>query len=119
MFRGIIMIGAGIAIIIFNAASESTKLVLKGTHIDFGYVAIAIGVVLLIIDISRSSSQKEKMNELKKIFGESHDEVKKRLASGTSAEEVVKWLEDNKNLNRGAAVEFVKVVAREIKSETS
>lgn len=48
MVKGIIWIVVGIGIIIFNALSTTTKLVIRGTGIDFGYLAIVIGVIVII-----------------------------------------------------------------------
>ena len=48
MVKGIIWIVVGIGVIIFNALSTTTKLVIRGTGIDFGYLAIVIGVIVII-----------------------------------------------------------------------
>ena len=49
MVQAIICIVVGIGIIIYNATSTTSKLVLRGTGIDFGYLAVALGVILLIM----------------------------------------------------------------------
>lgn len=56
MIGAVIWIAAGIAIILYNNFGGSdTKWVVVGTkNLDFGYVAIAVGVVLLIVRGIRS-----------------------------------------------------------------
>ena len=49
MVQAIIWIVVGIGIIIYNASSTTSKLVIRGTGIDFGYLAIAVGVISLIV----------------------------------------------------------------------
>ncbi len=49
MVQAIICIVVGIGIVIYNATSTTSKLILRGTGIDFGYLAIGIGVILLIM----------------------------------------------------------------------
>ena len=49
MVQAIICIVVGIGIVIYNATSTTSKLVLRGTGIDFGYLAVALGVILLIM----------------------------------------------------------------------
>lgn len=51
MIRGIIWIIVGIGILVFNALSKTTKLVIRGTGIDFGYLAIVIGVIVIIYSL--------------------------------------------------------------------
>jgi len=51
LIRGIIWIIVGIGILVFNALSKTTKLVIRGTGIDFGYLAIVIGVIVIIYSL--------------------------------------------------------------------
>ena len=57
MVQGIIWIVVGIGIIIFNTLSKTSKLVIRGTGIDFGYLAIVIGVVVIIIALVRKKGK--------------------------------------------------------------
>lgn len=57
MVKGIIWIVVGIGILIFNALSTTTKLVIRGTGIDFGYLAIVIGVVVIIISLVKKKGK--------------------------------------------------------------
>lgn len=49
MGHRIFWIIVGIVVLIINANSETSKLVIKGTDIDYGYLAIILGVIFFIV----------------------------------------------------------------------
>lgn len=54
--KGIIMIVVGVAITMYNHSSGNSKLVFKGTHFDFGYVVIGLGVLSLLSSLFSSNT---------------------------------------------------------------
>jgi len=48
MKKGLIWIAVGIGIMAYNYMSADGMLVLMGTNIDFGYIAIGIGVISMV-----------------------------------------------------------------------
>jgi hypothetical protein len=48
MKKGLIWIIVGIGIMAYNYMSADGMLVLRGTNIDYGYIAIGIGVIIMV-----------------------------------------------------------------------
>ena len=57
MVKGVIWIIVGIGILVFNALSTTTKLVIRGTGIDFGFLAIVIGVGVIIYSLVKKKGK--------------------------------------------------------------
>lgn len=57
MIKGVIWIIVGIGILVFNALSTTTKLIIRGTGIDFGYLAIVIGVIVIIYSLVKKKGK--------------------------------------------------------------
>ncbi|MFH1844543.1 MAG: hypothetical protein ABIF77_15190 [bacterium] len=61
MIRVFIWTAIGIGIIIYNHSGTDTQLIIRGTGIDFGYLAIGVGVFHLIrVALTRSSGKSGK-----------------------------------------------------------
>ena len=50
MKKGLIWVAVGVGIMIYNHMSAGGMLVLRGTNVDFGYIAIGIGVISMIAE---------------------------------------------------------------------
>jgi hypothetical protein len=48
MKKGLIWIVIGIGVIVYNHVSAGSMLVLRGTNIDYGYIAIGIGAIVMV-----------------------------------------------------------------------
>lgn len=57
MKKGLIWIAVGIGIVVYNHVSADGMLVLRGTNIDFGYIAIGIGAITLITSMLGKEKQ--------------------------------------------------------------
>jgi hypothetical protein len=115
MGHGIFWIIVGIVVIIINASSETSNLVIKGTDIDYGYLAIILGLIFFFVGAAKKSGQKEEVETLKNALETSYEETKHKLINGSQASDVVTWLE--KEIPKEIGVEYVKEIANEIKVE--
>jgi len=57
MGKALIAIIIGIGIVIYNHMSADSMLVLRGTGIDFGYIAIGYGVIVGIMSLVKKKGQ--------------------------------------------------------------
>lgn len=57
MKKGLLWIAVGIGIVVYNHVSAEGMLVLRGTNIDFGYIAIGIGAITLITSMLGKEKQ--------------------------------------------------------------
>ncbi len=64
MLPGIVFILIGIGVFFYNA-QQTSKLVIKGTNIDLGYLIIALGLINFVLGYLRIQRMK-KLNQDKK-----------------------------------------------------
>ena len=57
MKKGLIWVAVGIGIMAYNHLSADGMLVLRGTNIDFGYIAIGIGVITMATSMFRKGDE--------------------------------------------------------------
>ena len=58
MKKGLIWVAIGIGVIVYNHMSADGMLVLRGTNIDYGYIAIGIGVITMVSSMFRKGEEK-------------------------------------------------------------
>lgn len=58
MKKGFIWVAIGIGVILYNHMSADGILVLRGTNIDYGYIAIGVGVITMVSSIFRKDEGK-------------------------------------------------------------
>lgn len=57
MKKGLVWIAIGVGVIIYNHVSGNGMLVLRGTNIDYGFIAIGIGVIIAISSMFKKEEE--------------------------------------------------------------